>query len=615
MISDQSKIHQLELRIRELEQENNALNDRVEEIMLFGLISESLEEITDQELLLASVLEKISILKGISFCGCYDVSRNGFANLSAYCSFLTLGSYDGLIEPSDALKDLIDRDSIIKFYYADHPDYLRFKTPMDTFEPYQVVIFSFATRVINHGIFLFMQDTKSAHVFNGDVFLLHQIIRMITDKWDRISLMNELQQMNLTLEDRVSERTLELSRMNSRLVLEMHQHEVTDRQLKESEEKFRQLFNMANDAIYLWEMNDENVVIGCLESNRAASVMTGYANGELKPMTPCQLMIAKDRSSASNNLSKIEENRGYSFKVTHQTRDGREVPVEISAQVFMMNGKKVMLSIVRDITESKEYEKKLIQAKEKAEEADRLKSSFLANMSHEIRTPMNAIIGFGEILKQNGISNQDMRVYTDIIFKNSLHLLSLINDIVDFSKIEANQVNIVISDCNINQLLHDLQVNAVSLLYNYSKSKIEIIIETPLDDSEAIIQSDGVKLRQIISNLINNAVKFTNEGFIKIGYSIKNFKTLEFYVMDSGIGIDKQAHEKIFERFVQVKDKSTFHLSGTGLGLAICRNLVEMMGGTIRLESNKDQGAAFFFTHPYQPSKKDVTPFSKTHHS
>jgi len=606
---------QLELRIRELELENNALNDRVEEIMLFGLISETLEEINNQDLLLASVLEKISILKGVSFCGCYEFKNNELKNLGAYCAFLTLGSYDGLVEPSEVLKGLVLKDSIIRFEYADHPDYITFKSSMARFLPQQVVIFSFRTRSIDNGIFLFMDDAKSSNVFNGDLFLLQQIIRMITDKWDRINLMNELQQMNLVLEDRVSERTLELSRINSRLVREMQLHEVTDRQLKESEEKYRQLFNMANDAIYLWELNEENNVIGCLESNKTASLMTGYSGSELKQMTPNELMTPEYRSRGLNEITKLKQNNGYSFKVSHLKRNGAEIPVEISARMFMMNGKKVMLSIVRDITESKEYEQKLIHAKEKAEEADRLKSTFLANMSHEIRTPMNAIIGFGEILKQNDINNKDMRVYTDIIFKNSLHLLSLINDIVDFSKIEANQVNIVLAEWNINQMLHDLQINAVSLLHNYSKTGIELMLETPLDESKATIQTDGMKLQQVLSNLISNAIKFTNKGFIKIGYRLINDNTLEFCVIDSGIGIDKQAHDSIFERFVQIKEKSTFNLGGTGLGLAICRNLVQMMGGYIRLESDKGQGAAFYFTHPYRTIRKGVPPLQKSQHS
>ena len=595
---------QLELRIRELELENNALNDRVEEIMLFGLISETLEEINNQDLLLASVLEKISILKGVSFCGCYEFKNNELKNLGAYCAFLTLGSYDGLVEPSEVLKGLVLKDSIIRFEYADHPDYITFKSSMARFLPQQVVIFSFRTRSIDNGIFLFMDDAKSSNVFNGDLFLLQQIIRMITDKWDRINLMNELQQMNLVLEDRVSERTLELSRINSRLVREMQLHEVTDRQLKESEEKYRQLFNMANDAIYLWELNEENNVIGCLESNKTASLMTGYSGSELKQMTPNELMTPEYRSRGLNEITKLKQNNGYSFKVSHLKRNGAEIPVEISARMFMMNGKKVMLSIVRDITESKEYEQKLIHAKEKAEEADRLKSTFLANMSHEIRTPMNAIIGFGEILKQNDINNKDMRVYTDIIFKNSLHLLSLINDIVDFSKIEANQVNIVLAEWNINQMLHDLQINAVSLLHNYSKTGIELMLETPLDESKATIQTDGMKLQQVLSNLISNAIKFTNKGFIKIGYRLINDNTLEFCVIDSGIGIDKQAHDSIFERFVQIKEKSTFNLGGTGLGLAICRNLVQMMGGIFVWSPIKVKGQLFISHTHTEPLEK-----------
>ena len=241
----------------------------------------------------------------------------------------------------------------------------------------------------------------------------------------------------------------------------------------------------------------------------------------------------------------------------------------------------------------------LIKAKERAEEADRLKSAFLANMSHEIRTPMNAIAGFGEILYQGGIKNNDVELYSEIIYKNSIQLLHLIDDIIDFSKLEANQIRIIKKPFNVNKLFYQLKLNCESLFHTTEYELVKIVLDLSFEDEQDVIVADEIRITQVLTNLISNAVKFTPKGSITLGYRIKTDKTIHFYVKDTGIGIDKKYQNDIFKRFVQVKTDDTLHLRGTGLGLTISATLVKLMGGSINLDSEIGKGSTFYFTIPF----------------
>jgi signal transduction histidine kinase len=250
----------------------------------------------------------------------------------------------------------------------------------------------------------------------------------------------------------------------------------------------------------------------------------------------------------------------------------------------------------RDITNHKRSEAELIAAKERAEESDRLKTAFLHNVSHEIRTPMNAIIGFSTLLNGPSLTEADRVQYIDIIFQSGSQLLSIINDIVDIANVESGQAKVNLSQFNLNALLKSLNEQ---FSINGKQNNVTLTLKTQLKDEESVIITDNTKLVQIISNLINNAVKFSGNGQVEFGYSLKNDE-LEFFVKDTGIGILPEYHSRIFERFYQVDCAVSRQYSGTGLGLSICKGYVELLGGEIKVESDPGKGTLFTFTIPYK---------------
>jgi PAS domain S-box-containing protein len=259
-----------------------------------------------------------------------------------------------------------------------------------------------------------------------------------------------------------------------------------------------------------------------------------------------------------------------------------------------------LVGIGHDITERKRVEKELIKAKDKAEEGDRLKTAFLHNISHEIRTPMNAIVGFSTLLGKPGMDELSRRDYIEVIQQSSNHLLAIISDIVDIANIEANLVKIVKNKTNVNLIL---QSSCDQFILNANEKKIKLVCETTLSDSDALVLTDRAKLTQILTNLINNAIKFTDKGYVKVDCRLRG-KFLEFSVSDTGIGIPQEFHEKIFDRFYQVQNTLSRLYEGTGLGLAISKAHIELMGGKIWLTSEPGMGTTFYFTIPYE--KQDV---------
>ncbi len=258
---------------------------------------------------------------------------------------------------------------------------------------------------------------------------------------------------------------------------------------------------------------------------------------------------------------------------------------------------KGLMIVCRDISDRKEAEKRLILALNKAEENDRLKTALLRNISHEIRTPMNAILGFSTLLGEPGLSGEIMMSYIETIQSSSNQLLSIINDLVDISTIEANIVKKNISELNLNEI--------VLSIYNEFKMRathknIGLNITMGLSDEKANIKTDRTKLIQVISNLLNNAIKFTEQGQINFGFALENL-FIKFYVSDTGIGIPYQYQSKIFNPFFQVESDLSRRFGGNGLGLSICKAYVELLGGTIWVASEKSKGSSFFFTIPFEP--------------
>ena len=264
-------------------------------------------------------------------------------------------------------------------------------------------------------------------------------------------------------------------------------------------------------------------------------------------------------------------------------------------------GKRVLHSMAIDITDQKKAEQELVIAKEKAEESDRLKSAFLANMSHEIRTPMNGILGFADLLKEPKLAIEDQHEYISIIEKSGKRMLNIINDIIDISKIESGQMKINITESIINE--------QIEYIYTFFKPEAEqkgihLSFKNALLSKDSIIKTDREKVFAILTNLVKNAIKYSDSGTIKVGYNLKG-DYLEFFVKDQGIGIPVDRQSAIFERFIQadIADKRAYQ--GAGLGLAITKSYVEMLGGKIWVESEPTKGSTFYFTLPYGSHKKE----------
>ena len=279
-------------------------------------------------------------------------------------------------------------------------------------------------------------------------------------------------------------------------------------------------------------------------------------------------------------------------------RDGSPLYIEVSSTHApgLEGHKGFFVATFRDITKNLEQEKRLKDALKKAEESDRLKTAFLTNMSHEIRTPMNAIVGFSDMLSNPELTQREKEEYIKYINQSSETLLHLINDILDLSKIESGQVNIYKKPFSLEEFIRDFQPYIKEFQSKYGKEHLKMKFVTP-GHLDSILNSDKLRIRQILSNLAGNAIKFTEEGEVEIGYTVDN-NSVTFYVKDTGKGIPSNELETIFERFRQADGSSTRNFGGIGLGLAISKGMVELMGGEIWVESEEGKGSTFSFKIP-----------------
>jgi PAS domain S-box-containing protein len=406
------------------------------------------------------------------------------------------------------------------------------------------------------------------------------------------ALIKSYRRYSFDLEEKVKQRTKEMED-------EIQRRIKSEDILRHSEEKFSITFNRTPVPMFIMDVKGNIIDI-----NESFEEISGIKKNKIKGHYVLSIPFFESASDYEYILKSTLLNgsiRNYIMKFIRKSGVGS---CSFSGELIMLNGKPNILSIAFDISDRQRYENDLKNAKEKAEESDRLKSAFLANMSHEVRTPLNVIIGFSDLLRDQDISQETRTEYIDMVTSNSRNLLDLINDIIDISKIEAGQLRVSEHACNLNQ--------AIRQLYNWiekdkkekGKKDIEIIIFTPLIDSDSVILADEGRLKQILINLLTNALKFTSVGKIEFGYIVQQ-NVLKFYVKDTGIGIDKSKLNSIFERFKQADEGTSRKYGGTGLGLAITKAITELMGGTIWVDSELKNGSSFYFTMPYKPLKKE----------
>jgi PAS domain S-box-containing protein len=401
---------------------------------------------------------------------------------------------------------------------------------------------------------------------------------------------------NTTFSVEISSRviTIEGSKYYQSIARDITERKRVENILKESEERFRKIFEESPFSIL---MSDKDFSI--IRANQSFCNFIGYSEEDLKSFTFRD--FTHSDYIGNDEISLLELVSGkipvYHTEKRYIRNDGSEIWGSTTVSIVRNKQDEVqfLLVMIEDITSRKKAEAELIAAKEKAEESDKLKTAFLHNVSHEIRTPMNAIIGFSALLNDNELSDEDRRQYIDIIFQSGSQLLSIINDIVDIANVESGQAKVNLTEVNLNSTLRSL--NDQFSIYG-KQNFVSIHLKTTLSDNDSKIVTDNTKLVQILSNLINNAIKFTKNGLINFGYTLKD-KYIEFFVSDSGIGIPPEYHSRIFDRFFQVDSAVSRQYSGTGLGLSICKGYVELLGGEIKVESELGKGALFLFTIPY----------------
>ena len=412
---------------------------------------------------------------------------------------------------------------------------------------------------------------------------------IINEKNEEIKLQNELY---LQINE-------ELIQTNCELQLAKEEIEI-------SETKFKAIFENSQDAVAV-SKNGVNFIANNAFLKLFAHQSLNEIQGRptLEQIAPSEhsriLEYARKRANGEEVPSQYES--------IGRRSNGEEFPFEMTVGSYKLNNETYTIAILRDITERKEYENKLKQynaelklAMEKAEESDRLKTAFLQNMSHEIRTPMNAIVGFAKIMERPDLPEEKRKSFISIIVNSSNQLLSIVSDILTISSIATQQEKINIEEVCVNAIITELHDQFKSQAESHN---IAFQHKQQLPDEASEIYTDGIKLNQILTNLLTNALKFTQQGSIKFGYS-RNGDFLEFYVKDTGIGISQDMLTKIFERFRQENEGISRNYGGTGLGLTISKAFVELLGGKIWVESQAGSGSVFYFTLPYKPVHQTV---------
>ncbi|WP_432661827.1 PAS domain-containing sensor histidine kinase [Wukongibacter baidiensis] len=371
------------------------------------------------------------------------------------------------------------------------------------------------------------------------------------------------------------------------------------RQIKDSELKYKNLFNSMKDGICLHEMDEQGDSKTFCEVNDAACEMLGYTREELLSMSPRDVIWEDEIEKFYEGFKFVEECGFYTQENTLRTKIGRKVPCEVTAHVFNSNDKNIVVSAARDISKRKEAE----ESRRRLDEVlqyERLRTEFFANISHELRTPLNVLLGSLQLMglqinSEDTIDDKKLNKYMNVLMQNCNRLLRLVNNLIDITKIDSGYLDIDLKNGNIIKVVEDITLSVADYIEN---KDINLIFDT--ETEEKIMAFDGDKIERIILNLLSNAIKFTPSGGMIFVNIFDKGETMVISIKDTGIGIPEDKKKVIFERFRQADNMWSRKHEGSGIGLSLVKSLVEMHQGKISVESEYGHGSEFIIEMPVE---------------
>ncbi|MBN2236713.1 MAG: PAS domain S-box protein, partial [Bacteroidales bacterium] len=382
----------------------------------------------------------------------------------------------------------------------------------------------------------------------------------------------------------------------SSLAIDVTEKIRTQEKLAESNNRFKLLSELTFEGIIIHDQGFVHTI------NPSIERITQYTKGELLGKNIIELLICEEYKSLV--IENIQKSIAKPYEIQINRKDGSVIWVEVESKDFHFEGKDLRVASIRDIQDRKLNDQKLKKALLDAQESDLLKSSFLSTISHELRTPLNAVIGFSDLIDET-MEIEEAASLAKMIFKSGNHLLEIINDIFDLSSLQEGTLLILSEKFNLHTALDEIKEFGLQERRKMAKSNLELNFKLNPADQDIEISTDHKRFKQIFIHLIRNALKYTKEGHIEVGYSILA-DSIRFYVKDTGIGIAKEKQKHIFELFRQLDDRHTREYEGVGIGLSIAKTLCKNLGGEISLDSNLHMGSTFYVKIPYQPSVAEL---------
>ena len=397
------------------------------------------------------------------------------------------------------------------------------------------------------------------------------------------------------------ERNAQIEKINSDLQKTnkdlTNQKEAITREYSNTEMFYRMLVQSADDGISFFDRN-----LNLKYANKAYYSIIGYDKEQYNKINAPDLIHPEDLAYDKNRTEALQAKGFFETELRLKHKEGHYVNLSTRSVIVKNENGEIIgsLTISRDITSLKKIHEDLIKANVEAEASNRLKSSFLANISHEIRTPLNSVVGFSNLLLANDITNEVKEEYIEHINHNSEKLLQIIGDIIDLSRLESSQIEITYEEASVNSIVNEIVDEARKIVKRNEKSII-LNVKNQLEDNGDLIFTDRIWLKRVLNHLMDNAVKFTLEGSIRLSYTRENDNLL-FKVKDTGIGINKENLDHIFEEFRQEINGHHRPFEGLGVGLTLAKEVIERMGGKIFVQSEKGVGSEFSFSIPYRPA-------------